>query len=97
MPKLIDLLDDRSEKFRKMIYFMLGSIGPSAKPAVPKLVELLQQNSDKDIIWTLREIGPAAKEVVPVLIAALNKPKLAKDAIETLGAMGLDAKAAIPG
>ncbi len=99
VPKLIEMLDDRSDGFRSLIYRILGQIGSAAKPAIPKLVELLKEKSDDEfstIFETLQAIGSDAKDVVPALIESLRKPVLAESAIKSLYRIGPAAKEAIP-
>ncbi len=99
MPKLIEMLDDRSKGFRSLIYIVLGQIGSAAKPAIPKLVEMLKQKSDDEgstIIDTLQKIGPDPKEFQPILISSLEKPGMAPTALDILGSIGPDAKDAVP-
>jgi hypothetical protein len=51
-----------------------GKMGPSAEPAVPLLIEGLNENTDLSIrcLMALREMGPAAKAAVPVLLELRN-------------------------
>lgn len=67
---LIPLLSDR--RFAADAAQALASIGSSARAAVPKLIEVL----DDEVPWVataLGNIGPDAKEAVPALEWVLNK------------------------
>jgi HEAT repeat protein len=79
----------------------LAHCGTAAAPAVPRLIELLQDR-DSEIRWnaarTLGLIGPQAKAAVPALISALKKdddPLVREHAAEALGDIGPDAKDAV--
>ncbi|MCG9131571.1 HEAT repeat domain-containing protein, partial [Candidatus Poribacteria bacterium] len=54
----------------------LGSIGPAAAPAVPDLIDSLENDDDKQVRFesalALAQIGPAANDAVPVLANALR-------------------------
>lgn len=71
VPLLVPLLDDASR--RAAICEALGRIGPSAKPAVPKLASLLASGSKDDrvrVLRTLGQIGSAANEALPAIATA---------------------------
>jgi HEAT repeat protein len=99
IPKLIEMLDDRSEEFRTMILGVLRGLGPHAKSAVPQLVKLLKERKAGDpevVMWVLQAIGPDAKEAIPVLMDSLHDEKLLKYAVQTLCSIGPEAKVGIP-
>lgn len=77
---------------------ILGAIGPPAAPAVPVLVELLQ-DPDHQVrsvaALALGQIGPTAKQAVTPLITLVNsREKL--PAIKALGYLRGEAKEAVP-
>jgi uncharacterized protein (TIGR02996 family) len=92
VPALVEALKKHKDLITKSNYsprgIILGSLadfGPDAKPAVPLLIELLQDNRAntdhalyvrKVIIQTLCSIGPGAKEAVPILQDLLQKDRL---------------------
>jgi HEAT repeat protein len=99
IPKLIEMLDDRSEWFRLTVRDLLCELGPNAKSAVPQLVKLLKEKKARDpedAMAILTAIGPDAKEVIPVLSEYLGDEKLLKPALRALCGFGPDAKIAIP-
>jgi HEAT repeat protein len=99
VPKLIEMLDDRSAEYREVICDILRVIGPGAKAAVPQLVRALKMKTTPDPetwIVVLGAIGPDAREAVPVLIEALEKPELSNAAHTALCAIGPAAREAIP-
>jgi HEAT repeat protein len=48
IPKLIELLDDRSVKFQVLVVRILGELGPTAKEATTVLVKLLKEKPKSD-------------------------------------------------
>ena len=57
---------------RSAAAYAISSMGPAAKPAVPALIEALQNENEIPAVLypievALREIGPAAEEAVPEL------------------------------
>jgi len=99
IPKLVEMLDDRSVHFRNMICEVLRELGPHAKSGVPQLVKLLREKKARDpedVMLVLQAIGPDAKEAIPVLMDNLHDEKLLKYAVQTLCSIGPEAKVAIP-
>jgi HEAT repeat protein len=99
LPKLIEMLDDRSPEFRKMVKDVLCTLGPEAKPILPELVKLLKAKRARDpqvVIAVIGSIGPDAKEAAPALIEALADRRVQDEAIEALCAIGPSAKDALP-
>lgn len=76
----------------------IGYIGPTAKEAVPILMEMLKKRYPGGVIRALGNIGPDAKEAVPYLIPLLdiNNNAILESVASTLGAIGPDAKEAVP-
>ncbi len=79
----------------------IQAFGPDAAPAVPGLVEMLDDRSEDFRLLvgeTLGALGPTAREAVPSLIQSL-KGKTARTpevVIKVLGQIGPDAKEAVP-
>jgi HEAT repeat protein len=64
-------------KFPENLVSLLGSIGPSAKPAVPLLIALTQSDRPvlcRNAIRVLGMLGPEAREAEGGLLALLNDP-----------------------
>lgn len=84
----------------------LGELKEKARPAVPRLAEMLsvEKPSDTDamirddVIQTLGRIGPSAAEAVPALVRAMEKPGKygVRSILETLDRIGSAARAAAP-
>ena len=100
VPKLVELLDDRSPEYRHLIsYWILAQIAPDAKSVVPAMIKLLKDKRARDpndVIEVIQYAGPRAKDAVPVLTDALADDKLAMRAIRGAFAIGPAAKGAIP-
>jgi HEAT repeat protein len=80
LPFLISLLSERGSLERSFATMILGSFGPGAAPAVPKLIANLERSRRQvefQTIETLGNIGPDAKSAVPVLLEILNDSTLA--------------------
>ena len=74
----------------------LGKIG---RAAVPHLIQLLKDEAlhiRRAGVNGLKYAGPLAKDAVPRLIELICDKRLQSDPIQTLGAIGSDAEAAIP-
>ncbi len=77
----------------------LGHLGPLAKPALPKLVELLTDGSaNPNVLCALVQIDPEGKQSVPALISALGSEDsdVVYSAAIYVGLLGSRAKAAVP-
>jgi HEAT repeat protein len=99
VPKLVEMLDDRSPGFRKLVYETLRELGPAAKAAVPDLIELLKEKRERNTqyaIWLLEKIGPDAKDAVPELTKFLDTTDYREDAVDALCAIGPASKEALP-
>ena len=72
---LTDRAKDESVEVRRYLAEAFGSIGPAAVPAVPALIDMLDNDDDKqarfEAALALAQIGPAASDAVPVLANAL--------------------------
>ena len=102
-------LSDSNYQIRWKALEALAKLGPKAAPAVPTLIDRLEEKDDHyRAIDVLGAIGPAAVPAVPALLRHLEhdlsvKDKLYKDEstnatgiIETLAEIGPTAKEAIP-
>jgi HEAT repeat protein len=80
----------------------LKDLGPLAAPAVPALVEALNDKNpglQHEALMTLERIGPAARGAVGDLIKLLenkDKSRLHSGAIDALATIGRDAEKAVP-
>jgi HEAT repeat protein len=105
VPFLISALDDPKTEVQKAAVELLGTIGPEAAAAAPKLASKLGDNwflynthpvgQGHSAAWTLGAIGAPA---VPPLIDALesNSSMVRRRAASTLGEIGPAAKDAVP-
>jgi HEAT repeat protein len=97
VPALLEKLagDEKATAIRP-----LSEYGANAKAAVPRLIELLENDPDPNLQWeaarTLGKIGPDAQAAIPSLIKALKSTSgtLREHAAETLGE--LQATVAVP-
>jgi HEAT repeat protein len=99
VPKLVEMLDDRSPEFRKLVYETLRELGPAAKGAVPDLIKLLKQKHERNTqyaIWLLEKLGPDAKDAVPELMKFLDAPGYREDAVGALCAIGPASREVLP-
>jgi HEAT repeat protein len=78
----ITALDDDHERVRKTAMYALLYLGPKAAPAVPKLIELLN-DGDQLAAQTLGAIGPGAEDAAVHLIRRLehDDPRGSRSAI----------------
>ena len=78
IPTLIEHAKDESVEVRRYLAEAFGSIGPAAAPAVPALIDMLDNDDDKQVRFesalALAQIGPASSDAVPVLEKALRDP-----------------------
>jgi HEAT repeat protein len=99
VPKLIEMLDDRSPEFRQLVYHTLAALGPVAKGAVPDLIKMLKEKLPRNTqyaIWLIEKIGPDAKDAVPELVKFLDTKEYRDDAVDALSSIGPAAKDALP-
>jgi HEAT repeat protein len=77
----------RMEKHQIAIWGM-RLLGPQARPAIPKLIRLLD-DTDREVQWTALEclaaLGPEAEEAVPVLIRRINASQATVSAPKAAG------------
>jgi HEAT repeat protein len=95
------LLKDPDAQVRSSVASALGSIGPTAKDAVPDLVQALNDTNPQvrsNAASALEKMGTDAKDAVPDLIKALHDQdaEVRSNVVTALGSMGTDAKLAIP-
>ena len=73
---LINQANDSKVEVRRYMPEALGSIGPSASPAVPTLIDMLANDEDVQVRFeaalALAQIGPASSDAIPVLKTALS-------------------------
>lgn len=101
LPRLIQALQRKEVRFRAAA--IVARIGPKAKPAVPALIEALQDDNAatrNEVLFALAAIGPEAQAAATAVIRALNDEdaKVRYGACYALGKMGppaIDAKAAL--
>lgn len=92
VPRLLSLLTDADGKHSYAADEALGSIGPAAFPAVPALVNYIQQTRKdgtmpphgQTSIATLGKIGPGAKNALPLLLDIAQDPQLHQEWFRTL-------------
>lgn len=95
----LETVHSQHRELRKAIIHTLGSIGPDAAIAVPRLIDFVKDRmslENDNAIAALGKIGPGAKAVVPHLIQMLAVQPNDSDVVETLGKIGPDSIAAIP-
>lgn len=112
VPHLLVLWKDNDEKMLATLQGAFGGIGPASKPAVPLILERAKNRGKKPrfrVMYDLEGIGPGASEAVPWLIMIIDnleqdypgkdrseQASIAQQAARTLGAIGPEAKPAIP-
>jgi HEAT repeat protein len=89
VPALIAALGDSAAYVRAPVADALGSIGPSAKSAVPALTARLKVADEQTYVLrsmaaALGNIGPDAAGALPVLEEALKKPRVIYTAQEAI-------------
>ncbi len=97
--RLIELLNDKEWEVRRAAGVALGKLGTEAKPAVPKLFQLLSSDEDRDFAGSaLKEINSAPIEAVPLFIEKLDSDerRTAFFAVSLLGKIGPPAAEALP-
>jgi HEAT repeat protein len=89
------LLDGTKQiSVRQLVVIVLGNMGPRSEPAVPQLIELLQEGVPDGIreaaAAALGKIGRKAKVAVKPLLQVLGhgRPALATQAVRALGDIG---------
>jgi len=99
--KIIENLASEDLLVRSLALRSIRDIGPVAKAAVGKLVQIVQNHDDPDsrsgAATALNAIGPCAKGAIPALTAALNDPKqeVREEAAAALGSIGIPDPAAV--
>jgi HEAT repeat protein len=99
IPPLTRALDDEDPEVRRYAAFGLSCLGPIAAPAVPKLIERLDDaHMSYMAARALGGVGPAATHSIPRLILALRRDhSLARmEFAAALGKFGTLARDAIP-
>ncbi|GIW93911.1 MAG: hypothetical protein KatS3mg110_1952 [Pirellulaceae bacterium] len=92
VPSLLPLLDPRHPQRYLGACAALEQLGPAAKPALPKLLELATYNPPdcQPALFVLRALGKEAKEALPTLMKQLDSPDFHTQylACRVLGALG---------
>jgi HEAT repeat protein len=101
VPSLIKLFKDPRSDRQLLAINALGEMGSVAKPAAPQFIAALKHPDSAvkvQAAWALVNIQTAPNQALPILMAALQNPdeSIRSIAITTLGAMGNDAKSAVP-
>jgi hypothetical protein len=98
---LMKALDDK--EIRNKCVITLGRIGEKARPAIPALIKLMEQDRSNRfgvIVYAFPGIDPQSPEalgaLLKVLKASLDERRPDEHAIEALGGYGPVAKAAVP-
>ena len=94
VPQLVKALEHPSA--RAHVAYILGRIGPEAKPALGALVDMLDDedpNVRRETRFAIASMGPEAKAAVPALIKMLSTgtPEDRYGAVFALGSIGPDA------
>lgn len=111
VPTLVEMLDDRSYVYQRMVTEILCEIGPAAKEAVPDLLKRLKEKQAQKppkgkvfensiemlyLIKILGAIGPDAKDAVPILISFLDQSEGAIQIALGHSLCNIEAREAIP-
>ena len=102
VPALIEIANQNiSPPSRNDAICALGMVGPSAKAALPSLLQWTTNADWKGRLYAIRslyEIGAEPDRVMPVLISALHDPNqmVQSQAVLTLGEWGPNARIAVP-
>ena len=97
-----EALDSPDAEGRSKAAFALGTFGPQAEEAVPRLAALLRQDPDTHVrhqaAFTLAKMAPASRTAVPALTEALDdeNPFVRINAALALFRLGAEARPAIP-
>ena len=68
------LLSDEDPEIREVAMTILSHMGPNARPAIPKLIDMLvfgPIDIRPDLLRTIKALGPEAKDAVPALVDIL--------------------------
>jgi len=98
---LCSALKDKDSRVRAGAAMGLGTLGPTAEPAVGDLIKILREDKDKivrqDMAEALGKIGPSASAAVPALVAFIQEKDISNGfGIIALGLIGPAARDAIP-
>jgi HEAT repeat protein len=95
MPAMIKALNIPESKSRTRMAWLLGRLGPRAKPAVPRMINILRDPTvDDDARWAmainLADIGECEEQAVPILLELLEAKswQLRNGAVLALGKLG---------
>jgi HEAT repeat protein len=99
VPALVDLLESRDARVRRVAVGALERIGPRAKSAIPSLIKALAVSEPSDDAWPVASaLGAMGAEALDALLVALahQDAKVSEGAAIALGRLGPQAEAAIP-
>jgi HEAT repeat protein len=101
LPTLDEQWKNASPEKKAVLCVAYSELGPAAGPAVPKLIELIEEDNlvnRRQAVGALMAIGPAAAPAVPVLRKALYHEDFHTQywACRALGAIGEPALPAVP-
>src|SRR5262245_27145675 len=93
VPLMTAALRDTDVRVRACAAEALAETGPLAEPAVPDLVQLLQEDTDSTVrlqaTLALANAGPGAKAAIPVLVEKLHGEKVDGVRVNTAVALGM--------
>jgi HEAT repeat protein len=103
IPALLQALDDPDNHVRDRATVALWNMGPLARIAVPKLMEILKdKQAGEDLRWSAAiafgYVGPDAAPAIPLLLKVLRteSPNLRNGAANALGDIGRNEKEVVP-
>lgn len=100
VPALTAAIDDNYRQVRNSAIQAISRYGVKGQAAVPKVIEILQSESDLSIqqacIRTLQAIGRDDPEAVKALLECLDDPQLQSYALSHMSQMGATAAHAVP-
>lgn len=96
---LLEATSDRTDSVRERSLMGLGRLGPAAKDVAPDLRKRMTDSEARNRVpaaMALWRITESPDDSVEVLTALVDDIDLSFDAVEALGEMGPEAKAAVP-
>jgi HEAT repeat protein len=95
---LTETLNDKRPWVRSAAARALGEFGPAAKEAVPRLIEMLGDQTSTEVTLPLpkRPLSAQDKQLYEELSAMMKRGQVREGVAATLGRIGPDARAAVP-